>query len=102
MQNEHEDAATAFDNARRIGLPWRMLWYQFAIFESYLAVGRYDDVIELTNTNLEQSDDLEESHYYKGRALEAQGKIEAAQSSYERAVRNNPQYTEAQEALDAL
>jgi tetratricopeptide (TPR) repeat protein len=102
MQNEHENAATAFDNARRIGLPWRMLWYQFAIFDSYLAVGRYDDVIELTNTNLEQSDDLEESYYYKGRALEAQGKIEAARSSYEQAVRNNPQYTEAQEALDAL
>ena len=24
-----EQASAAFDEARRIGLPWRMLWYQF-------------------------------------------------------------------------
>lgn len=70
-QKKHEEAVIAFDKARSIGLPWRMLWYQFAIFDSYLAVGRYDDVIELTTTNLNQSTDLEESHYYKQKALEA-------------------------------
>ena len=41
-------AASAFDEARRIGLPYRMLWYQFGPFEAYLRVGRYQDVIDRT------------------------------------------------------
>lgn len=36
-----ELAASAFDQARRLDLPYRMLWYQFDIFQVYLAVGRY-------------------------------------------------------------
>lgn len=84
-QNKHEEAALAFDTARSIGLPWRMLWYQFAIFESYLAMERYEDVLELTQTNLNQSNDLEESYLYRARALEALGRQEEAEQAYQRA-----------------
>ena len=41
----YADAATAFDRARAIGLPPRMLWYQFEPFAAYLAVGRTADVL---------------------------------------------------------
>ncbi len=30
------NAATAYDRARQLGLPWRMPWYQFGWFEAYL------------------------------------------------------------------
>src|SRR5690606_5933284 len=32
---EMEKAAQAFDQARSLKLPWRMLWYQFGPFEAY-------------------------------------------------------------------
>jgi tetratricopeptide (TPR) repeat protein len=35
------EAATAFDQARTLGLPWRMIWYQFGPYRAYYNVGRY-------------------------------------------------------------
>ena len=48
-----EEAAAAFDQARQIGLPWRMLWYQFGPFEAYYETGRYDEVIALADATLQ-------------------------------------------------
>ncbi len=98
-QGKHKEAVVAFDRAREIGLPWRMLWYQFEIFESYLAEGRYDDVISLTNANLKNTNTLEESYYYRGRAYEAQGKTDEARRDYERAVELNKNYAPAVERI---
>ncbi len=98
-QGKHKEAAVAFDKARQIGLPWRMLWYQFEIFESYLAEGRYEDVISLTNANLKNTSTLEESFYYRGRAYEGQGKTEEAKRDYQRAVELNKNFTPPQERL---
>ncbi|MEP7199583.1 MAG: C39 family peptidase, partial [Chloroflexota bacterium] len=99
---QHESATKAFDRARRIGLPWRMLWYQFAIFDTYLAVGRTQDVLDLTAANLKQASDLEESHYYRGRALEALGKNDEAIKEYREALRLNKNYEAAAKALRSV
>jgi tetratricopeptide (TPR) repeat protein len=96
------EAVPAFDRARTLRLPWRMLWYQFAIFEAYLSEGRPGDVLTLTAANLQQASDLEESHYFRGRALEAQGQTAAARSSYAAAIRANPKYAPANHALAML
>jgi hypothetical protein len=48
QQDYFRSAAAAFDRAREIGLPFRMLWYQFRPYEAYLAVGRFEDVATLT------------------------------------------------------
>lgn len=87
---DYEAAATAFDQARAIGLPWRMLWYQFGPYEAYLQTGRYDDVILLADTTLKDRPYFEESFYYKGMALAAQGETAAAQEFIEKAVSFNP------------
>ncbi|HEV2125026.1 MAG TPA: C39 family peptidase [Chloroflexota bacterium] len=96
------EAVPAFDRARSLKLPWRMLWYQFTPFEAYLAAGRVGDVLALTAANLEQANDLEESHYYRGRALEAQGQVAQARAAYQTAVRFNPRFAPAQHALSLL
>lgn len=96
------EAVPAFDRARSLKLPWRMLWYQFAPFEAYLAEGRLADVLALTAANLQQANDLEESHYYRGRALEAQGQVAQARAAYQTAIRFNARFAPAQHALSLL
>ena len=76
--DQPELAASAFDEARRLGLPYRMLWYQFDIFAVYLEVGRYQDVIDLGDATLEATGGLEELYYYRGLARQAVGQAEAA------------------------
>ncbi len=98
----YDEAATAYDRARRLGLPWRMLWYQFGPFQAYFAVGRYDDVLTLAAANLRNAGNLEESHYWRGRALEALGRTEEARRAFEKALRFNPNYVAAKQALAAL
>lgn len=101
-QGRHDEAAKAFDQARRLNLPWRMLWYQFGPFESYMAVGRYQDVLSLADANLKNAANLEESHYYRGLALQALGQRDEAKAALQTAVKLNKNFQRAQEALDKL
>lgn len=99
---DFEAAAQAFDQARAIGLPWRMLWYQFGPYEAYYENGRYEDVILLANTTLDNRPYFEESFYYKGLAQAAQGNLNEAYDNIERAAKFNPNFAAAQEALSQL
>ncbi len=99
---EYEDAAVAFDQARAIGLPWRMLWYQFGPYEAYLNTGRFEDIVLLADTTLQDRPYFEESYYYKGLALAELGETDAALENLERAANFNPNFEAAQIALDRL
>lgn len=102
----YEDAATAFDQARNVGdgLPWRMLWYQFGPYEAYNAVGRFQDTLTLANRVLNDGGGqyVEESYYYAGLAREGRGEIDRAIQNYRQVISFNPNFTPAQERLDAL
>jgi tetratricopeptide (TPR) repeat protein len=97
----YEDAALAFDEARRLGLPARFMWYQFAAYEAYLNVERYQDVIELADFVL-QKKASEEAYYYKGLALAAMGETNRAHVQLSLAVSTNDNFEAAQQALDEL
>jgi tetratricopeptide (TPR) repeat protein len=99
-----DNAAAAYDQARSIGLPWRMLWYQFDIYEAYLAVGRYEDVITLANITVSGAGDriIEESFLYRGHAYLAQGNAAQARLDYRQALALNPNFAAAQTALNAV
>lgn len=92
-------AAAAYDQARAIGLPWRMLWYQFGPFEAYHAVGRHADVLSLADSVLAVTGSIEEIHYWRGKAQAALGDEAGAQASWQRALELNPSFTPAQAAL---
>ncbi len=98
----HADAVAAYDQARVLGLPWRMLWYQFGPYRSYYAVGRYDDVITLANVTLGVVDNLEESHYWRGMTYLAQENSGQARADFQAALKYNPHFTLAAEALESL
>lgn len=99
---QYQEAAAAFDQARAIGLPWRMLWYQFGPYEAYYQTGRYEDVILLADVTLKDRPYFEESFYYKGIALAAQGDTDAARENLEKAASFNPRFAPATAALADL
>ena len=96
-----QEAVIAFDQARQLGLHWRRLWYQFTPFEAYYAVGRYQDVLDLTAATIKGSGGLEEAYYYRGLALQATGQPGAKQE-FQAALDYNPNFTPAAEALNAM
>lgn len=99
---EFELAAAAFDKSREIGLPWRMLWYQFEPFKSYLEVGRYQDVIDLADSTLYQRPYFEESYYYRGLAYIEQDQQQLGINDLQRAITFNPRFQLAQNSLSKL
>jgi len=98
---DYESAVSAFNQARRLGLPWRYFWYQFEGYEAYLQTGRYDEVIAIADSVLEKKGS-EEAYYYRGVALIAQGNVDQGKRQLELALRFNKNYEAAQLALDAL
>ncbi len=99
---QFEDAAVAFDQARAIGLPWRMLWYQFGPYEAYYRTGRYEDIVLLADTTLKDRPYFEESFYYLGLAQAALGDDTSARDNLEKAIGFNPNFTPASDALAGL
>jgi hypothetical protein len=101
-QGLYAEAAAAFDQARAIGLPWRMLWYQFEIFDAYLAVGRAADVVALADGVNAITASIEEIHYWRGRALGALGDSAGAAAAIAQALALNPTFAPAQAAAVEL
>lgn len=99
----YEGATTAFDQARTIGIPWRMLWYQFEPYEAYLQNGRYDDVITLANATINSGGKfMEESYLYRGHAMRGLGNEAQAQLDYAHIIKINPEGQLASKATTAL
>ncbi len=94
-----DEAAAAFDQSRRLGLPWRMLWYQFGPFEAYFATGRHAEIVALADATLRNVTDVEELHYWRGMALQALGDTDAARQAFQKSVELNPHYQPAIQAL---
>jgi tetratricopeptide (TPR) repeat protein len=95
-------AAQAFDQALALKLPWRMMWYQFGPYAAYFEQGRHRDVINLATATLGRVKNLEESLFWRGRAYQAIGSAAAARRDFEQAVKYNPNYAVARDALAAL
>ena len=96
-----DNAAAAFDRARTIGLPRRMLWYQFQPYIAYLAVGRHEDVLTLaTATEISEGGrNVEETFLYVGHAHLAAGNINQAKIAYTQAIQLNPNFSAAKQAI---
>jgi tetratricopeptide (TPR) repeat protein len=94
------EATDAYDKARELGLPQRMLRYQFGPFIAYFHSGQLDDLIALTDYALEITPNAEEALLWHGWAMYRQGDVTAAVESFQQALVENPNYQDAQYALD--
>lgn len=95
----YEEATSAYDRARQIGIPQRMLRYQFGPFFAYFHTNRNDDLLALSEYALKRTPTSEEALLWHGWALYRQGDIEKAVSEFQRALVENPNYLDAQNAL---
>ncbi len=100
----YQGAAAAYDQARLLGLPARMVWYQFGPYEAYLAVGRHTDVLALADSTLANQGgrNVEETYYYQGRGLTLAGDSAGARAAFEQAAALNPDSVVGRAALAAL
>ncbi len=94
------EASNAYDTARTLGLPQRMLRYQFGPFISYFNASRIPDLLALSDYALERTPNSEEALLWNGWALYMQGKTEAAVAQWRKALKARPDYSDALYALN--
>jgi len=95
-------AVEAYQNARVMKLPWRMLWYQFGVYEANFAQGNYENLVKITSETLKVKAGLEESYFWRARAQAALGKASAARQDLQQALQYRENYAEAQAVLESL
>jgi tetratricopeptide (TPR) repeat protein len=96
----YQEAAQAYDTARKIGLPQRMLRYQFGPFFAYFFGGRNDDLLVLTEYALQRTPNSEETLLWRGWGKYRSGDTPAAIGDFQAALQENPFYQDAKYALD--
>ncbi len=98
----YQNGAVAFDKARSIGLPSRMMWYQHRPYIAYLRIGRYQDMFDLAEATLADPGGrhVEETYFWLGQAQSVTGDLNGAAASFERALVLNEFFYPAQIALD--
>jgi serine/threonine-protein kinase len=101
-QEHYEESIAAFEEAMAIddstdevhnGMAW-----------SLYNLGRHEEAEASFRAAIERDSDnnYASAHYGLGSTLEALGRVEEARAEYEAALAINPDYSDAQEALDAL
>lgn len=97
----YDEAARAYDTARDLGLPQRMVRYQFGPFLAYFHSNRNDDLLELTDYALQITYKSEEAWLWQGWGLYRKGDTAGAINAWQKALAlRNGNYPDAQYALD--
>ncbi|MCJ7824385.1 MAG: C39 family peptidase [Anaerolineales bacterium] len=95
----YNEAAEAYNHAREIGLPQRMLRYQFGPFFAYFHSLQTEELITLTKYALLITPASEEAMLWRGWGFYRQGDNEVAIKYFHDALKINPLYEDAQNAL---
>jgi tetratricopeptide (TPR) repeat protein len=96
------EAALAYDQARTLKLPQRMLRYQFGPFFAYFHSGRTDDLLALTEYALQRTPNAEEALLWHGWGLYRNGDAAQAEAHFRKALEANPYSQDAVYALNFL
>ncbi len=111
---EYVDAAHAYDQAfslyaqwdiKEKNRPFRMMWYQTGPYFAYFYSARYQDVVNLADTTLNETistPSLEESLLWRGRAYYQIGNTQAAVDDYRAALKIHINWPPAVQALADL
>jgi hypothetical protein len=98
----YPQAASAYDTARQLELPQRMMRYQFGPFLAYFHGGRTDDLLGLAEYALKVTPNSEEALLWKGWALYRLGQTYDAIPLFQEALKARPNYSDAIYALEFM
>jgi len=96
------EAASAYDTARNLGLPQRMLRYQFGPFFAYFHAGMATELMTVTEYALQRTPNSEEALLWQGWGFYRMGKKVEAISDWQKALEYHPGYQDAQYAIDFI
>ncbi len=97
---DYREATMAFDRAREIGWPQRMLRYQFTPFMAYFHSLRNEDLMVLVDYALDRTPNSEEALLWKGWGLYRAGKKQDALALFLKALEARPGYEDANYAIN--
>jgi tetratricopeptide (TPR) repeat protein len=95
-------AIAAYDQARALGLPEHFAWYNFGPYDALHRAGAYQRMLDLSTPVLKDAANLEEIHFWRGKALLGLGQKEKARAEFALAVQLNAHYAAAKAALAAI
>jgi hypothetical protein len=98
----YNEAARAYDTARTLGLPQRMMRYQFGPFFAYFHTHRIDDLLALAEHALKVTRNSEEALLWRGWGHYRQGDRAGALEDFQTALEANPYYQDATYAINFL
>jgi hypothetical protein len=98
--DRYGEAASAYDTARNLGLPQRMLRYQFGPFFAYFHAAMTTELLAVTEYALQRTPNSEEALLWHGWALYRMGKKNEAMADWQKALESHPGYQDAQYAID--
>ncbi len=102
LLHDYPAAKVAYDKALQKTFPEHFLWYQFGPLDTYVNVGEYDKVLQMTSDLLAQTGEMEEPRYFRGLVYAKQGKTAEARTEFEKALSANPRFLRAKTALEQL
>ena len=98
----YAEAASAYDYARKLELPQRMLRYQFGPFLAYFHSNRAEELLTLAEYALTVTPNSEEALLWKGWALYRLNRRAEALSSFQAALEYHPGYSDAEYAISFI
>ena len=99
---QYAQAAQSYDQARTLGLPQRMLRYQFGPFFAYFHSLRTEELVTVTSYALQITPNAEEALLWHGWGLFRQGNEASAIAHFQQAYNNNPLSPDAVYALEFM
>lgn len=96
----YDEAAAAFDTARNLVWPQRMLRYQFGPFWAYFHSGRIEDLMAVTAYALRVTPNSEEALLWQGWGYYRQGNKIQAMRNFNEALLYHPGYPDALYAIE--
>lgn len=98
----YPEAVAAYEKAASLGLPSKMLWYQFWPVAAYNEVGNHRRALELATAQIADAGTFGEMRFERGRAYEAMSNREAALAEYRQALIDDANLKNASNAITRL
>jgi hypothetical protein len=98
----YTEAVAAYEKAVSLGLPPKMLWYQFWPVAAYNEVGKHQQALDLAMAQIEDARTFGEMRFERGRAFEALGNRTAALAEYRQALVDDANLQNARDAIAQL